>query len=251
MSSDQHLEPTNRHEHSNDEAPVADDGSEAPITLRDRIIPFTALGLLIVLIGVFAYTLYTPTSSSLGAGGRVNATGSKVYLGDRLAPDFTLETFDGQEVSLSDFEGQSVVINFWSSWCPPCRDEAPMLNAFHEQTMDQDDVVLIGVAVWDRREDSLEFMRRHNLSFLNLADQRGSVLIDYGVYGVPETYFIGPDGTLHGKYRGPLESAEHINELKNEFAGDSTGSARPPELRTGEFWPPRIGELPIATPGRT
>lgn len=197
--------------------------SERPnLTLRDRIIPFSALGLLVILIGVFAYTLYTPSSSSLGAGGRVNSTGSKVYMGDRPAPDFTLSTFDGEEVSLSDFRGQSVVINFWSSWCPPCRDEAPMLNAFHSETREDGDVVLLGVAIWDREEDALDFMDRHNLTFTNLSDQRGSVLIDYGVYGVPETYFIGPDGTLEGKYRGPLESAEHIEELLAEFEADRT-----------------------------
>jgi cytochrome c biogenesis protein CcmG, thiol:disulfide interchange protein DsbE len=186
-------------------------------TLRDRIIPLTAFVILVLLVALFAYTLYTPTSSSLGAGGRVNASGSKVYVGDRIAPDFTLQTFEGEEVSLSDFEGKSVVINFWSSWCPPCRDEAPMLNAFHTETETDDDVVLLGIAIWDRREDAMNFMRQYNLSFTNLNDQRGSVLIDYGVYGVPETYFIGPDGTLMGKYRGPLESAAHIHELREEF----------------------------------
>jgi cytochrome c biogenesis protein CcmG, thiol:disulfide interchange protein DsbE len=224
MSSDQH-QGRPEHEQFEDDVSASYDeetSSERHVSLRDRIIPFSALGVLVILIGVFAYTLYTPTSSSLGAGGRVNATGSKVYMGDRLAEDFTLETFDGEQVSLSDFEGQTVVINFWSSWCPPCRDEAPMLNQFHTETQDRDDVVLIGVAIWDRPEDSLDFMRQHNLSFLNLADQRGSVLIDYGVYGVPETYFIGPDGTLAGKYRGPLESAEHIWELKEEFEAESS-----------------------------
>jgi cytochrome c biogenesis protein CcmG, thiol:disulfide interchange protein DsbE len=224
MSSNQH-QGRPEHEQIEDEVPASsgeDATSERSVSLRDRIIPFSALGVLVILIGIFAYTLYTPTSSSLGAGGRVNATGSKVYMGDRLAEDFTLETFDGEQVSLSDFEGQTVVINFWSSWCPPCRDEAPMLNQFHTETQDRDDVVLIGVAIWDRPEDSLDFMRQHNLSFLNLADQRGSVLIDYGVYGVPETYFIGPDGTLAGKYRGPLESAEHIWELKEEFEAESS-----------------------------
>jgi cytochrome c biogenesis protein CcmG, thiol:disulfide interchange protein DsbE len=197
--------------------PNVDDSTERPISLRDRIIPFSALGVLIILLGIFAYTLYTPTTSNLGAGGRVNATGSKVYVGDREAPDFTLYTFDGEEVRLSDYRGQSVVINFWSSWCPPCRDEAPMLNAFHNETRDDDDVVLLGIAIWDREEDALAFMRQHDLSFTNLNDQRGSVLIDYGVYGVPETYFIGPDGTLLGKYRGPLESAQHIHDLRAEF----------------------------------
>jgi cytochrome c biogenesis protein CcmG, thiol:disulfide interchange protein DsbE len=224
MSSNQH-QGRPEHEQIEDDVPAGsgeDATNQRPVSLRDRIIPFSALGVLVILIGIFAYTLYTPTSSSLGAGGRVNATGSKVYMGDRLAEDFTLETFDGEQVSLSDFEGQTVVINFWSSWCPPCRDEAPMLNQFHTETQDRDDVVLIGVAIWDRPEDSLDFMRQHNLSFLNLADQRGSVLIDYGVYGVPETYFIGPDGTLAGKYRGPLESAEHIWELKEEFEAESS-----------------------------
>jgi cytochrome c biogenesis protein CcmG, thiol:disulfide interchange protein DsbE len=224
MPSNQHQGKPRGAEHNEEETPAteaSEQGEERTISMRDRIIPFSALGVLVVLIGVFAYTLYTPTSSSLGAGGRVNATGSKVYLGDREAPDFTLETFEGEVVSLDDFEGQSVVINFWSSWCPPCRDEAPMLNQFHEATLDNDEVTLLGVAVWDRPEDSLDFMRQYNLSFTNLSDQRGSVLIDYGVYGVPETYFIGPDGTLNGKYRGPLESAEHIHELKDEFAAEA------------------------------
>ena len=221
MSSPQH------HDHVPEqrdaESPDGDlEQTNRPMSMRDRIIPFSALGVLVLLVGLFAYTLYTPTTSNLGAGGRVNASGSKVHVGDRVAPDFTLETFDGEPVSLSDYEGKSVVINFWSSWCPPCRDEAPMLNAFHEQTAEDDDVVLLGVAIWDRREDALAFMRQYNLSFTNLSDQRGSVLIDYGVYGVPETYFIGPDGVLKGKYRGPLESAEHIHELRAEFeAGDS------------------------------
>jgi cytochrome c biogenesis protein CcmG, thiol:disulfide interchange protein DsbE len=219
MTSTQHHQPPpeSGDQHSTDgsgerETPVRQ------LTLRDRIIPFTALGVLIVVIGVFAYTLYTPSATSLGAGGRVNATGSKVYMGDREAADFVLQTFDGEEISLSDFEGKNVVINFWSSWCPPCRDEAPMLNAFHEDTLEDDDTVLLGIAIWDRREDAIGFMQQYNLSFTNLNDQRGSVLIDYGVYGVPETYFIGPDGTMNGKYRGPLESAEHIHELLAEFA---------------------------------
>jgi cytochrome c biogenesis protein CcmG, thiol:disulfide interchange protein DsbE len=222
MSSDQHQglpEDTEEPERSSAES---EDSGERQLTLRDRIIPFSALGVLFILIGVFVYTLYTPSSSSLGAGGRVNATGSKVFIGDRQAPEFTLETFEGETVSLSDFEGQSVVINFWSSWCPPCRDEAPMLNTFHSETEDDDNVVLLGVAVWDEPDDSLDFMRQHNLTFKNLSDERGSVLIDYGVYGVPETYFIGPDGTLEGKYRGPLESSDHIHELQDEFeAGQS------------------------------
>lgn len=227
MSSDQHQGPSTNADVEHDPPSEAEgEEIERTVTLRDRIIPFSALGVVIILIGFFAYTLYTPTSSSLGAGGRVNATGSKVILGDRMAPDFTLETFDGQVVSLEDFEGQSVVINFWSSWCPPCRDEAPMLNQFHEATQDDGEVALLGIAVWDRPEDSLDFMRRYSLSFTNLSDQRGSVLIDYGVFGVPETYFIGPDGTLNGKFRGPLESAEHIHELNDEFAAEARQQAR-------------------------
>jgi cytochrome c biogenesis protein CcmG, thiol:disulfide interchange protein DsbE len=217
MSSDQHHDSSG--ESGADVATAGGDCPEANISLRDRIIPISALVVVVALMAVLAYTLYTPTSSSLGAGGRVNATGSQVFIGDREAPDFTLQTFDGEEVSLSDFRGQHVVINFWASWCPPCRDEAPMLNAFHAEIQNDDDVVLLGVSIWDREEDALDFMRQYDLSFTNLSDQRGSVLIDYGVYGVPETYFIGPDGTLLGKYRGPLESAEHISNLLAEFGG--------------------------------
>lgn len=166
---------------------------------------------------VFAYTLYTPSDSSLGAGGRVNTSGSVVEVDSRDAPQFTLKTFDGEEVSLSDYAGKSVVINFWASWCPPCRDEAPILNQFHERTSERDDVVLLGIAVWDEEAESRSFMQQYNLSFTNLSDETGSVLIDYGVYGIPETYFVSPEGKLVGKYRGPLESADHIQELREQF----------------------------------
>ncbi len=95
MSSDQHHDSEETTNTTDGLSGAGEESEHRPVSLRDRIIPFSALGILVILIGVFAYTLYTPTSSSLGAGGRVNSTGSKVFLGDRMAPDFTLETFDG------------------------------------------------------------------------------------------------------------------------------------------------------------
>lgn len=214
MTSNQHLDPGNdAQEHTGSET----DEAERPSGLRDRIIPLGAFAIVIILLVLFAYTLYTPSDSSLGAGGRVNNSGSIVEVDDREAPQFTLQTFDGEEVSLSDYAGKSVIINFWASWCPPCRDEAPILNEFHEQASERDDVVLLGIAVWDEEAESRSFMQQYNLSFTNLSDESGSVLIDYGVYGIPETYFISPEGRLVGKYRGPLESSEHIQELRQQF----------------------------------
>ncbi len=220
MPSDQNQDLLPEEQNTDDddrESSTADVEDRESLSIRDRIIPFSALGILIILIGVFAYTLHSPSGSSLGAGGRVNTSGSMVQVDDQKAPEFTLQTFDGEEVSLADYRGQSVVINFWASWCPPCRDEAPMLNAFHEEVQGDDDVVLLGIAVWEEAEASIEFMRQYDLQFTNLSDEQGSVLIDYGVYGIPETFFIDADGMLVGKYRGPIESAEHIHELRTAF----------------------------------
>ncbi len=122
--------------------------------------------------------------------------------------------FDGSRTSLEQLRGQPVVLNFWASWCfPSCYEEAPHLEAAWH-TYRSRGVVFIGVDIQDRDADGKAFIDRFTLSFPNGPDLQGKVSIDYGVYGVPETFFIGKDGTIHYKHVGALD--EQVLKAKIE-----------------------------------
>jgi cytochrome c biogenesis protein CcmG/thiol:disulfide interchange protein DsbE len=121
----------------------------------------------------------------------------------RRAPAFTLRTLDGSRtVRLSNLRGQVVIVNFWASWCAACREEHPALQAAWERYRDQG-VVLLGVDFEDRKGLAIDFMREMGGDWPVVEDPGGRTALDYGVYGVPETFFIGRDGVVRFKRVGP------------------------------------------------
>jgi cytochrome c biogenesis protein CcmG, thiol:disulfide interchange protein DsbE len=122
------------------------------------------------------------------------------------APNFTLTTFDGDQVSLDDLRGNIVIINFWGSWCAPCRDEAPALQEIHETYRDRG-VVMLGITYAESsQQDSLDFMEEFGLTYMNAADPGTKVADQYGITGVPETFIIDREGRLApgGYFPGPV-----------------------------------------------
>ena len=116
------------------------------------------------------------------------------------APNFSLGLFDGSTFTLSDelASGRPVVVNFWASWCGPCADEAAVLQDAARRTAGQ--VTFIGVNVQDTDADAQAFMKRYGVSYPNGSGNAGPISIQYGMRGVPETYFIAPDGRLVRKW---------------------------------------------------
>ena len=112
------------------------------------------------------------------------------------APDFTVETFDGQTFSLSDLRGKVVMINFWASWCAPCRVEAPELQAAWEHYQDRGDVVFLGIAYADNGPRSMAFLEEFGITYLNAPDLGTRISDDYHIQGVPETFIIDADGNI-------------------------------------------------------
>jgi cytochrome c biogenesis protein CcmG/thiol:disulfide interchange protein DsbE len=136
-----------------------------------------------------------------------------VPLEGKPAPDFQLQLFEGSTFRLAEQRGKPVVINFWASWCAPCRDEALLLS---ETATARPDVVFVGVNYQDRREDALAYLAEYRATYPNGADPRGAVSIDYGVAGVPETYFVDRSGHIVKKVIGPLTPAsmqEHLQRI--------------------------------------
>lgn len=114
-----------------------------------------------------------------------------------LAPDFTLQTMDGETVSLSDFRGQGVLLNLWASWCPPCLTEMPAMQSVYDQYMDQGFVVLaVNITSQDSKESAIRFAEQNNLSFPILFDITGEVARAYQMRAFPSSFFIGSDGII-------------------------------------------------------
>jgi cytochrome c biogenesis protein CcmG, thiol:disulfide interchange protein DsbE len=140
----------------------------------------------------------------LGYGFRLNPRDVPSPLLGRAAAAFTLTTLDGERLSLEALRGRVVVVNFWASWCrPACYEEAPVLERGWRAYRDRD-VRVVGIDIQDAVEDAERFRRDFSLTFPNARDVGGKVSIDYGVYGVPETFFIDRRGRIRGKHVGAL-----------------------------------------------
>ena len=131
------------------------------------------------------------------------------------ARDFELELIGGGALKLSDLRGKVVMVDFWASWCQPCRVEAPALAKVYQEFQGQS-VEFVGVALWDNIGDAEVFLQREGQTYPNGFDAGGVIAIDYGVRGIPEKYFISRDGALVKKLSGPLTETvlrDAINEL--------------------------------------
>lgn len=174
--------------------------------------------LIILIIALLAYTLW----SGLSEKGNIETPSQLV---GRTAPEFALKSFNGDEVKLSDFRGKTVLVNFWASWCHPCREEAPVLEKTY-LSLSGGQVEFIGINIMDDRKSAEEYIKSFGGTFVNVYDPENSVHLDYGVGGVPETFFVNPDGIITGKHRGPLTERMIMGYIENAavYNGQSRGT---------------------------
>ena len=162
-----------------------------------------------------------PVLALLAYGFRVDPRAIPSPLVGRPAPGFTLTAFDGTPLRLEAQRGRVVVMNFWASWCyPACYEEAPVLERSWRAYRDRD-VLVVGVDIQDTVEAARKFIRDFGLSFPNAPDPTGKVSVDYGTYGVPETFFLDRRGRIRAKHVGALTDEvirTHVERLLAEPA---------------------------------
>ncbi|PCI28518.1 MAG: hypothetical protein COB67_06230 [SAR324 cluster bacterium] len=136
---------------------------------------------------------------------------------DKKASAFTVTTFDGKTISLEEFKGKPVILNFWASWCVACRKEAHIIEAAHQKYTPQG-AVFIGIAINDTREDSLKFIRRYGKSYKLAPDDKvGNISLNYGITAVPETFFIDKEGIIRYKTLGAVTADSMEEFLENQL----------------------------------
>ena len=145
-----------------------------------------------------------PVLALLAYGFRVNHRDIPSPLVNRPAGTFALTSYSGEAMRLEAYRGRVVVVNFWASWCmPACYEEAPVLErnwrAYREKG-----VMVLGVDIQDKPEAARKFIDQFSLTFPNALDPAGKVSVDYGVYGVPETFFIDARGNIRAKHVGAV-----------------------------------------------
>lgn len=144
----------------------------------------------------------------LMTGGSCTSEPSEARRGGR-APDFKLQNLEEQTISLSDFKGKPVLINFWASWCGPCAFEMPFLQQIYEEWSDRG-LVLLAINVGESSSTVEKFMQEHNLSFSVLLDTKKVVTREYNIVAYPTTFFIDKDGVIQDIVIGAFTNKEII-----------------------------------------
>lgn len=136
----------------------------------------------------------------------------------RPAPEFALAPLDGgAPVTLASLRGRPAVINFWATWCVPCMQEHPTMVEASQRLRDQ--VQFLGVVFDDQEENVRAFLDENGSPYPSLLDPEGKTAVAYGVAGVPETYFVDPQGVIVSKYVGPLDPRSFERELAKTRGG--------------------------------
>ena len=146
----------------------------------------------------------TVAAGSSGAA-RVFGSGQLLEIKPYAAPNFSLVLFSGDTWQLTAHHGKPVLVNFWASWCPPCKQEMPALQK--GWTGAKDTVDFVGVDVWDTDKDAHAFLQQYGATYPIGADPAGRIAINYGLTGVPESFFIDRSGRVVQHYIGPLDDA--------------------------------------------
>ncbi len=127
----------------------------------------------------------------------------------KRAPDFQLNTLDGQSVALSDLKGKPVLVNFWATWCDPCRGEMPYLQQVYDEWRGEE-LILLAINIAESPSQVAEFMQSQGLSFPVLLDSEADTAQRYNIRYIPTTFFIDKEGIIQGIKLGPFRSKEEI-----------------------------------------
>ncbi len=147
---------------------------------------------------------------------RLVQTNATEHRADGTAPLLEFTTFEGETINLDDLRGKGVIVNFWASWCDPCRDEAELLEQTWLREKDNG-IVFLGLDYLDQEPAAKSYLAEFNITYPNGPDLRSEIARRYGIKGVPETFLIDPDGKIVDIVVGPITSQAQMDRLLTQI----------------------------------
>ncbi len=189
------------------------------IKKHERVFSIFSIGLVFVLLNSSVFL------SRVDASDHYMDSLSIVRFNEKVkAPNFTLKDINGEEVKLEDYRGKIVFLNFWATWCPPCRDEMPSMEKLYTKFKDKN-FIMLAVDYEESSRVVKEFSEKLSLTYPILLDSDGTVGSKYGAFAIPVTYLIDQQGYLIGKAVGPRDWASNESfELFNHLLKTSPDS---------------------------
>ena len=191
---------------------------DGPSDLKGRRrLPLGRRTLIIVAVSVpvlafLAILAWASATSGPARGGlAVNDQIVELSAGGEIAAPFTMSLVGGGEFSSEELQGRVVMFDFWASWCPPCRDEAPALGQVYREYRDRG-VEFVGINLWDNTGDAELFLQQQGHEYPNGFDDGGKIAISYGVRGIPEKFFLSAEGRIVRKFSGPV-GADRLRQI--------------------------------------
>lgn len=185
---------------------------------RGRLAILVLAAVLAAFLGLVALRLQATGGGGRPGGAAVFTRLGEVPVTNPRPAEFVLAALDGGSVRLSDSRGKFLLVDFWASWCPPCRQEAPALERVWREYRGGN-VTFVGIAVWDSEEEMRRFVERYGISYPVGLDPSGVVAVDFGLTGIPEKYLIAPDGTVRRRFIGPMTEETLRAALDTLLAG--------------------------------
>src|SRR3989338_5641489 len=186
-----------------------------------------SIGIITIIIAAIAFIELNKPKGNVIASDYKN-TGITI---GKNAPDFELETLEGKRAKLSDYRGKKVILNFWASWCPPCREEMPEFQRIYSEN--QDKIVVLGVNLQESKENAELFVKKLGITFPILLDPNAQVKDMYNVFTQPVAYFIDSNGKIVDKKFGPLTNEEiNVKIAKMNVKSTASASLESQEIKT-------------------
>ena len=172
-----------------------------------------------IAIGVASVAIGSGVVLAVVMGDDAGSSGGRLL--GRAVPEFSLPTLDGSNVASADLAGRTYVVNFWNTWCIPCRREHPALVEFYERHRDEPDFAMVGIVRDDTAKAVREYVAAERVSWTVALDPGGRAALDFGTTGQPETFVVGPDGFVAGVQIGPVT----VTALEQMLADARAGGA--------------------------
>ena len=173
-----------------------------------------ALALVAIMLGTFIKQQIDKSEAISSTGYEIDLTDEVGVKQGQIAPNFTLQTLEGKTVDLADFKGKKVIVNFWATWCTPCRTEMPHMQKYYEQRADKDNVEILALNLtYDDKgpENVQNFVNSYDLTFPIVLMENDQLLKDYEIITIPSSVFIDIEGHVQHQFTGVLDQEKLVH----------------------------------------